>query len=193
MKKSFLLFALAVAMFSCQEQKATSGASELKTAYVDTSKLMEEYTHAKDIESKYKNKSEETGKELEAEIKKFQSEVQNFEKNAQSYGQQWAQKKGQELQKWEQELAYARQALIQNLQADSSKEMDSLVSNVKKYIKDYGKEKGFDYIYGTGEAASILYAKDAYDITDELIKQLNDKYNKKETLTSSEAVKDSIQ
>jgi outer membrane protein len=192
MKKSFLLLVLALATFSCQQQQSNSGASELKTAYVDTSKLMEEYTHAKDIESKYKNKSEETGKELEAEIKKFQAEVQNFEKNAQDYGQQWAQKKGQELQKWEQELSYARQALIQNLQVDSSKEMDSLVSNVKKYIKNYGKEKGFDYIYGTGEAASILYAKDAYDITDELIKLLNDKYTNKEALSTNEATKDSV-
>lgn len=192
MKKSFLLLVLALATFSCQQQQSTSGASELKTAYVDTSKLMEEYTHAKDIESKYKNKSEETGKELEAEIKKFQAEVQNFEKNAQDYGQQWAQKKGQELQKWEQELSYARQALIQNLQVDSSKEMDSLVSNVKKYIKNYGKEKGFDYIYGTGEAASILYAKEAYDITDELIKLLNDKYANKEALSTNEATKDSV-
>lgn len=192
MKKSFLLLVLALATFSCQQQQSTSGASELKTAYVDTSKLMEEYTQAKDIESKYKNKSEETGKELEAEIKKFQAEVQNFEKNAQDYGQQWAQKKGQELQKWEQELSYARQALIQNLQVDSSKEMDSLVSNVKKYIKNYGKEKGFDYIYGTGEAASILYAKDAYDITDELIKLLNDKYANKEALSTNEATKDSV-
>jgi len=54
--------------------------------------------------------------------------------------------------------------------------MDTLVKNVKKFIKDYGKEKGYDYIYGTGEAASILYAKDNYDITKEIVKLLNDKY-----------------
>ena len=39
-----------------------------------------------------------------------------------------------------------------------------------------GKEKGYDYIYGTGEAVSILYAKDQYDITKDIIKLLNDKY-----------------
>ena len=37
-------------------------------------------------------------------------------------------------------------------------------------------EKGFDYIYGTGEAASILYAKDSYDLSKEVIKMINDKY-----------------
>jgi outer membrane protein len=54
--------------------------------------------------------------------------------------------------------------------------MDSLVSGVKKFIKTYGKEKGYSYIYGTGDAASILYAEDKFDITKELIKALNDKY-----------------
>ncbi|RZJ68005.1 MAG: OmpH family outer membrane protein, partial [Flavobacterium sp.] len=44
------------------------------------------------------------------------------------------------------------------------------------HIKDYGKKKGFDYIYGTGDAATVLYAKDQYDITDEILKELNDKY-----------------
>jgi outer membrane protein len=62
------------------------------------------------------------------------------------------------------------------LQAESGKEMDTLVKAAKQFIKDYGKEKGYDYIYGTGEAVSILYAKDQYDITKDIIKLLNDKY-----------------
>ena len=66
--------------------------------------------------------------------------------------------------------------MLRQLQQESGAEMDTLVKNVKKFIKDYGKEKGYDYIYGTGEAASILYAKDNYDITKEIIKLLNEKY-----------------
>ena len=38
------------------------------------------------------------------------------------------------------------------------------------------EEKGYAYIYGTGDAASILYAEDKFDITKEIIKGLNDKY-----------------
>jgi outer membrane protein len=39
-----------------------------------------------------------------------------------------------------------------------------------------GKKKGYSYIYGTGDAASVLYAEDKYDITKDIIKALNDKY-----------------
>jgi outer membrane protein len=66
--------------------------------------------------------------------------------------------------------------MLQQLQQESGVEMDSLVVNVKKFIKDYGKQKGYSYIFGTGEAASILYAEDKYDITKEIIQLLNDKY-----------------
>jgi Skp family chaperone for outer membrane proteins len=58
MKKSLLIIALAISIVSCnQKDKPATTAKEMKTAYVDTSKLLEEYTEAKDIESKYKAKS----------------------------------------------------------------------------------------------------------------------------------------
>lgn len=173
MKKSILVFGLILALASCEkaaEQK------DFKTAYVDTSNLLEEYTEAKDIEAKYKSKGEEMGKQLEAEVARFRNEASSFQKNAQTYGPQWAQQKGAELQKKEQELSYAQQTILRQLQEESGKEMDSLVKDVKKFIKDYGKEKGYNYIYGTGDAASVLYAKEEYDITKEIIKLLNDKY-----------------
>ncbi|RXR33657.1 OmpH family outer membrane protein [Flavobacterium piscinae] len=173
MKKSILVFGLLLAMASCE--KATEQ-KDFKTAYVDTSKLLEEYTEAKDIEEKYKSKGEEMGKQLEAEVVRFRSEAAAFQKNAQTYGPQWAQQKGAELQQKEQELSYAQQAILRQLQDESGKEMDSLVKDVKKFIKDYGKEKGYNYIYGTGDAATVLYAKDEYDITNEIIKLLNEKY-----------------
>lgn len=174
MKKSLVLIAIAFSIISCNK---TAKVASTKTAFVDTSKLMSEYTEAKDIEAKYKAKSQEMGKELEAEIARFKTEASSFQKNAQLNGQAWAQQKGAELQKREQQLQYAEQAMSQQLQQESGVEMDSVVSNVKKFIKSYGKEKGYAYIYGTGEAATILYAEDKYDITKDIIKLLNEKYN----------------
>ncbi len=173
-KKALVLIALSISIVACN--KPAEAVKEVKTAYVDTSELMKEYTEAKDLEAKYKAKSEEKGKQLEAEINRFKQEAANFQAQAQANGQAWAQQKGAELQKREQQLSYAQQALSQELQAESGKEMDSLVSGVKKFIKAYGKEKGYAYIYGTGDAASILYAEDKFDITKEIIKALNDKY-----------------
>jgi len=175
MKNAIATCLIAVVLFSCNNQ-TTTASKEVKTAYVDTSKLLDDYTEAKDIEAKYKAKSNEMAKELEAEVARFKIEASNFQKNAQTNGQAWAQENGSRLQKKEQELSYAQQAMLQQLQEESGAEMDTLVKSVKKFVKEFGKEKGYDYIYGTGEAVSILYAQDKYDITKEIVKLLNKKY-----------------
>ncbi|TBX71190.1 OmpH family outer membrane protein [Flavobacterium silvisoli] len=185
MKKTIILFAMALTIMSCNK---TTETKEFKTAYIDTSKLMEESIEAKDIEAKYKDKSKVMGSQLEAEVNRFKSEAANFKQNAAANGQAWAQQKGSELQQREQQLNYAQQAMLQQLQQESGAEMDTLVKAYKKIIKDFGKEKGYDYIYGTGDAQSVLYAKDNYDITKEIIKLINDKYkssDKKEEKTES--------
>jgi outer membrane protein len=179
MKKSLLIIALAVLIFSCNKEQAGAVTSnELKTAYVDTGKLMEEYTEAKDLEAKFKAKSEVEAKKFEVEEANFKAEVANFQKNAQANGQAWAQQKNAELEQKQQRLQYAAQSVGQQLQTDNASEMDSLVKGVKTFIKAYGKEKGYDYLYGTGDAATVLYAKEQYDITKEVIKLLNDNYAK---------------
>ena len=176
MKKSLLIIALAVSIISCNKEQTAKTSNEMKTAYVDTAKLMEEYTEAKDLEAKFKAKSEAEGKKFEVEEANFKAEVANFQKNAQANGQAWAQQKNAELEQRQQRLQYAAQSVGQKLQTESATEMDSLVKGVKAFIKDYGKEKGYDYIYGTGDAASVLYAKEQYDITKDVIKLINDKY-----------------
>ncbi|WP_245891654.1 OmpH family outer membrane protein [Flavobacterium faecale] len=176
-KKVLIIAAMAISIISCQKQAEVK---EVKTAYVDTSELMKEYTEAKDLEAKYKAQSEEKGRQLEAEINRFKQDAANFQKQAQANGQEWAQKKAAELQKREQQLGYAQQALSQQLQQASGAEMDTLVTGVKKFIKDYGKKNGYAYIYGTGDVASVLYAEDKFDITKTIIKELNDKYASKD-------------
>jgi outer membrane protein len=116
MKKSLLILALAISIVSCDKKAEVK---EVKTAYVDTSELMKEYTEAKDLEAKYKAQAQEKGRQLEAEINRFKQEASNFQAQAQANGQEWAQKKGAELQKREQQLGYAQQALSQQLQMES--------------------------------------------------------------------------
>jgi outer membrane protein len=186
--RKLLFIALGLAIVSCSKQVESTG---LKTAYVDTDKLVEKYQKAIDLEEKYKVKSEEMGRELEAEAKQFQADYQNATRLAQSKGPQWAQEKGLELQQREQQLSIKQQAMYKEIQEASGGEMDSLVKEIKTFIKDYGKKQGYDYVYGTGNIATVLYAKDNYDITEELTKLLNKSYtpNKEAKTTENKEVK----
>lgn len=173
MKKIVVLLAVAISVIACDKAPQ---AKEFKTAYIDTQKMMEDYNEAKEISDKYKTRGEVMGRELEVEAQRLKAEMAGFKQNAMAKGDAWAQQKGSELQQRQQQLQYAQQGMVQQLQQESGKEMDSVVKQVKQFIKEYGKEKGFDYIYGTGDAATVLFAKDNYDITKEVTKALNDHY-----------------
>lgn len=164
---------MAVAIVSCNK---TTDAKDFKTAYIDTNKLLEESTEAKDLKAKYEDIASEKDSRIKVEVDKLEAEKNAFQANAQKNGQAWAQQKYGELQQREQQIQYAQQSVIQQLQGQHGAEMDSLVTKYKKVFKEYGKDKGYDYVFGTGEAATVLYAKDQYDITKEIIKLVNDKY-----------------
>lgn len=187
MKKALILLSLIVGVTSCNK---TTPAVTFKTAYIDTVKLMEDYEEAKEIKEKYKTKGEVMGRELEVEVKKLKYEMSTFQQQAMAKGQAWAQQKGAELQRREQQLQYDEQEKMQELQQESGKEMQEVVDLVKQEIKDYGKTQGYDYIYGTGDAATVLYAKDSYDITKDVIKMINDKYAAKAKPAKSEEKKE---
>ncbi|MCL9804137.1 OmpH family outer membrane protein [Flavobacterium amniphilum] len=184
MKKIVVLAAILFSVVACDKAPE---AKEFKTAYIDTVKLMEEYTEIKELEEKFKTKGQVKGRELQIEAKKLEAAKENLQRNAMAKGQEWAQREYASLQQRAQQLAYAEQSIAQELQMEGGTQRDSVVKDVREFIKNYGKQKGYDYVFGTGDAATVLYAKDSYDITKEVIKLLNDRYASKD---KSEVKKD---
>ena len=173
MKKQLILLGAALAMISCDKGTSSAG---LKTAYIDTVELMENYEELKDWESKGKVKKEEMERELQEEAHKLELDAASFQNEMQSKGRQWAELKYQELQKRQRDLGIKQETMMMQLQEEFGIKRDTILSQMKKHIKEYGKKEGYDYIYGTGDAASILYGKEEYDVTDVILKELNAKY-----------------
>jgi outer membrane protein len=87
----------------------------------------------------------------------------------------------------QQRLGQQQQMNNQQFQQRKNAEMDSLVTLVKDFIKDYGKKNGYTYIYGANESGNILYGKEDLDITEKVIKALNEKYSVKEESSDESA------
>ncbi|QYJ69026.1 OmpH family outer membrane protein [Flavobacterium litorale] len=181
MKKSLILLAAAFAMISCKEE--TTSTSGLKTAYIDTIELMNEYEELKDWESKGNIKKAEMERELTEEGRQLELDAASFQNEAKSKGMQWAELKYQELQKRQRDLGIKQESMYVQLQKEFGVQRDTIIIQMKDYIKEYAKKEGYDYVYGTGDAASILYGKEEYDITDVILKELNDRYKNGATKT----------
>jgi len=67
----------------------------------------------------------------------------------------------------------------QGFQKQYQVEIDSLIAKVKTFVNDYGKTNGYDYIFGTVETSpSIMYGKEANDLSSKIIEGLDSAYNK---------------
>ena len=167
--KKFILPILALLILSCEQNKI---------GYVDNVKLMDGYQEKVEVEAKFQTKVDALTKKRDSISQAFQLELQQFQAKAQKMSQKSAQEEYALLQQRGQFVGNQLQQEEQQLQKTSQTEMDSLVSKVKREIKAYGEANGFTYILGGGDGGSVLYGKDGQDLTDELLKILNDKYKK---------------
>ncbi|MDT0685511.1 OmpH family outer membrane protein [Autumnicola psychrophila] len=168
MKKILAILVLGIFMTSCNQEK---------TAYVDTSKLIQEYKEMKDVEAEFTTKSDSVRQQLDAAASEFQKQVQEYQANMNTMSQTERQEKEQELMRQQQMLQQQQQSQGGQLRAQSDAAVDSIVSKVKDYVQDYGQENGYTYIFGSNDAAnSIMFAKDGKDLTEEILEKLNADY-----------------
>ena len=81
------------------------------------------------------------------------------------------------MQQREKHILQKRDQVLVQIQTEGGKLQDTLIKQVKKYIREFGKKQKFDYIFTTSEdAPSVIYAKDSYNLTDKLLKELNEQY-----------------
>jgi len=168
--KKLLLVAAALTIVSCQEQQ--------KIGYVDNVKLMEEYQEKLDFDGRFKIKDEAMLKKRDSISQAYQFEAQAFQIKAQKMAQSKAQEEYNAIQQRAQQMGQLLQQEEQAMRAQGQVELDSIVSTVKREIKAYGKANGYAYILGGGEGGSVLYGKDANDLTDEVVSILNANYGK---------------
>ncbi|GJH40155.1 membrane protein [Capnocytophaga sp. HP1101] len=166
MKKLILTGVALLALTACTD----------KVAFVDNSKLLNDYQEKQDIEAKLKTEIATYEKKRDSISMAFQTEARAFDAQSKTMAQNVAQKKYNELMQKSQILQQHLQQEEQRLQMESQTQMDSLLSKVKKNIKEYGKQKGYTFILGANDGGSVLYGTEKKDITKEVTEYLNSQY-----------------
>ncbi len=170
MKKIVFGFLGLVLITSCNQDKI---------AFVDNSYVINEYQERKDLEAKYKIKVDAYNKKRDSLGQVLQLEYQTFQLKSKTLPETQAQSEYQVLMQKQQMFQQQFQLEEQQISQQSQTEIDSLISKVKTFVQAYGKENGYTYILGTSDAAaSVLYGKDEKDISETILKSLNENYKK---------------
>ena len=167
MKKLAIVFFTIISLTACQQQKI---------GFVDNSVLINEYQERKDVEARLNTKIEAFKTRTDSLRSAFELEIKEVELKARTMSQSAIQTLSQELQQKEQVLSQRVQFEQQQIAQESQTLNDSIINRVKAFVQDYGKSNNYNFILGSNEAGSVLYGEEASDLTQEILKALNENY-----------------
>jgi outer membrane protein len=167
--KKFIGLVVILVQSSCQQQKI---------GFVDYAGLMDGYQRKKDIEANYQTKAQAYARKRDSISQSFQIEAQALQARTQDMPQQKAQEEFSTLQQRGQIIGQQLQQEEQFMQQTGQQKMDSLITEVKARIQEYGKANGFTYILAGGDGGTVLYGDQSEDVTEAILKLLNEEYKK---------------
>ncbi len=162
--------------------EAAAATSTLKIAFVDLDSLMSNYEFAKDINKEMMRKEEDIKMKLTEQYKVLQADQADFElkyKNNVYATPERAQSEYNRIMQKEQEIVQLEQKLTLEFEKEGLEKNRALREAINEYVKEYNKSKGYDFII-TKVGENLLYANPAYNVTNEVVEGLNERYANKQ-------------
>lgn len=172
--------------------KAGDSTVVLPIAYVTLDSLMVNYNYAKDVNDKLVASAESKQANLNAQGRQLEKEMQDFQykmDNNAFFSQERAEREYQRLTKKQQEFQQLQQKLSAEMMEEQAKTTKSLSDTILAQIRAYNELHGHYQVILTNVNSSIIYSVPMYDITDEVVKYLNDQYDPAKTEPAKEEVK----
>lgn len=142
-----------------------------KIAVVDLSRAFDEYQKTKDFDKTLEKRGDvkqQQREDLVKDIRKMRDELELMNESARGEKEKDIEAKIQQLQQFDQEA-----------KTDLVKERDDMVRDIltemNEVIKEYGKANSYSIILND---RVLLYGEKSLDVTDDIIKILNENYKK---------------
>ena len=143
-----------------------------KTAYVNVKEVFEQFSYTKKLRNELSVVKNARRKQLDSI---------NFELKVMA--QKVSDGKHRDLQdvfevKRKEYILLERQFNDDNM-ALTDKYDSEIHAQMKSYLADFGKENGYDYLFGTEELGTVLFAKDRFNATSKAIEFINKRFEGK--------------
>ena len=155
------------------------GNSSFKIAYFELDSLQNNYQYFKDALATLKTKEESMNNELASLEKSYQKKIAEWQQKGNNMSQAEAEAANREYQQMQQNFQSRKQQLDQNINDQMNETRKKIRERLETYLKEYNKGKNYSYIL-SDFPEGIFYKDTAYNITNDLIKGLNESYKKKD-------------
>ncbi len=140
-----------------------------KTAFINSKVLLEQSPQAIKANTLLKEQFGGREQDLRSLAKEIQEMEQNYKRDAAIMSAEQKQKAEDSILQSRRRFQLAQQSLREDLQAMQRELLQGVQTEIRSAIRDYGEANGYDFIFTD---ASIAYASDAVNITDEILEIL---------------------
>jgi outer membrane protein len=160
-------------------EKASKG--NISVAFVNNDSILSKYELVKKMRADLTAKGTRLEAEVAAKQKAFEKDAAYFQEQVakKAISDQSAQEIYGQLQQNQQQIYQLRDRYTAELQQSEMDMNVALLDSVMNFLNRYNEKYKFDYILGFTKGGNILYANDTLDLTDDVLKALNEEYLKK--------------
>lgn len=156
---------------------SVSLAKEMKFAYVDLQKALNECMAGKEAKEILEKEKDKKQKEIEKQEKKIDALKAEIESKKTVLSEEALQKKQEDLDRLLRQLKRFVQDSNDELQKKQQQYTNKILSELVEVVNEIGKQRGYTIIFERVPGV-LLYVDEAIDITDEVIKLYDEKYQK---------------
>lgn len=162
--------------------KGAVSVGKLPIAYINIDSLLLNYQFAKDANEALTKRQEESRLTINTKARQLQTEMGEFQRKLENnafLSRERAEQEQVRLQKKQQELQQMDGKLSQELMQVQQKMSEGLRDTITKFIKEYNKDGKYEMILSNTSSDNVLWASKGYDITEEVTRMLNERFEKK--------------
>lgn len=147
--------------------------------FVNSDSLIEQYDYFKTQRKQLEDNQAKIKNELKLQGEKLQREIEEYQEQAPGMTDFQRQQKEEQLTIKQQQFIQRRDEAMEKLDEQTSRSSEELYDRLGNYLKEFNKDKNYQYILGYQRGGGILFANDSLNITRQVIEGLNRKKNEK--------------
>src|SRR5688500_1413706 len=153
-----------------------TSAVDLKVAYINSDSVLKYYDYLKVNRDQLEAKTKKMDQDLRNRTVGLQNEITAYQRNVNGMTLGQARAADEDLGKKQQNLQLYQQSTQQQRMQEEAKLNKELYDRITGFLKEYGQEKGLQVVLKFDPTSDVLYGGESLDITQDVIKGLNESY-----------------
>lgn len=141
--------------------------------FVNSDSLIDQYDYFKTQRKQLEESQARIKNELKTQGEKLQREIEEYQEQAPGMTDFQRQQKEEQLALKQQQFIQKRDEAMEKLDEQTTKSSEELYDRLGSYLKEFNKDKNYQFILGYQRGGGILYANDSLNITKQVIDGLN--------------------